>query len=62
MSTAKNTDELITIAVACAKRAKLVDTDDLVIITAGVPIGVSGSTNIIKAHVVDDPSFEGLIL
>ncbi len=54
MPYAASTDELIEASVATALKAGLVHDGDLVIITAGVPVGVSGTTNIIKAHLVGD--------
>ncbi|MCL2562578.1 MAG: pyruvate kinase [Oscillospiraceae bacterium] len=45
-----STDELFDIAVESAKSIGMVETGDLVVITAGVPSGKSGSTNLIKAQ------------
>jgi pyruvate kinase len=33
----------------------VVQPGDTVVITAGLPIGKSGSTNLIKAQVIDEP-------
>lgn len=44
-------EELFANAVAAAKKAGLVKTGDVVVITAGVPLGVTGTTNMI--HVVE---------
>lgn len=52
MGTVHSTDELIDISIAAAQREKLLKEGDLVVVTAGVPVGVSGSTNILKAQVV----------
>ena len=52
MPRAANTDELIQLAVQAAEQAGLVRTGDLVVVTAGVPTGVSGTTNMIKVHLV----------
>lgn len=49
-----NTDEVIEISVSRALEEGYVENGDLVIITAGVPVGVSGSTNLIKIHVVSE--------
>ena len=46
------TDELFLHAVDCAKQIDLVGDGDRVVITAGVPLGVPGGTNIIKVHTV----------
>ncbi len=46
-----NTDALFEHAVERAKEAGLVRDGEIVVITAGVPLGVSGTTNMIKVHV-----------
>ncbi|MBD3183071.1 pyruvate kinase [Candidatus Poribacteria bacterium] len=46
---AEDTDDMIEKAKRRAKDAGLVNTGDVVVITAGVPIGIPGKTNIIKA-------------
>lgn len=43
-----DTDELFTDAVAEAKKAGYVKTGDTVVLTAGVPLGVAGKTNMIR--------------
>ena len=48
MKRAENSDELVHSAVETAQRAGLVKHGDLVVITAGVPVGVSGTTNMIR--------------
>ncbi len=45
---AETTDELFESALEGAKNSGLVEKGDLVVITAGVPLGRSGSTNLIK--------------
>ena len=45
--------ELFDYAVEVAKSKKLVEKGDVVVITSGVPLGKSGTTNMIKVHVVD---------
>ena len=47
-----STDELFDHAVDSAEKAGLVKSGELVAITAGVPLGVSGTTNMMKVHVV----------
>ena len=47
-----STDELFDHAVDTAEQAGLVKSGELVAITAGVPLGVSGTTNMMKVHVV----------
>ena len=49
-----NTDDLIHHAVHKACEAGLLKNGDLVVITAGVPLGVSGTTNLMKVHIVGD--------
>lgn len=49
----ENTDTLFAMCVYTALKEKAVKVGDTVVITAGVPIGRSGSTNLIKAQVVD---------
>lgn len=46
-----NTDELFSYSVREAEKAGLVVMGDITVITAGVPLGVSGTTNLIKVHV-----------
>ena len=48
----KNTDDLFDHAVEAAEKAGYVKAGELAVITAGVPLGISGTTNIIKVHVV----------
>lgn len=47
-----NSDELFEHAVECATKTNLLKTGDLVVITGGVPLGMSGTTNIMKVHLV----------
>ena len=53
------TDELFQHAVDCATEAGLLETGDLVVITAGVPVGISGTTNLLKVHIVGDVLVRG---
>ena len=48
-----STDRLFSLAVDVARSEGAVHPGDTVVITAGVPIGQAGSTNLIKAQVVD---------
>lgn len=48
------TDDLFNHAVECAVNAGYLENGDLVVITAGVPLGISGTTNLMKVHVVGD--------
>ena len=47
-----DTDALFERAVDAAEATGLVESGDLVVITAGVPLGISGTTNMMKVHVV----------
>lgn len=47
-----DTDALFDHAVDAAQRAGVVHSGDIVVITAGMPLGVSGTTNMMKVHVV----------
>ena len=48
----KSTDELFEHAALAAEKAGYVTAGELTVITAGVPLGISGTTNIIKVQVV----------
>jgi pyruvate kinase len=45
-----STDELFALAKEKAFEAGIVDRGDVAVITAGIPVGISGSTNLIKAE------------
>ena len=45
-----STDELFECSTKAAEAAGLIQSGDLTVITAGVPIGVSGTTNLLKVH------------
>ena len=49
---ADNTDDLFELAVQAGENAGLLHDGELVVMTAGVPLGVSGTTNLMKVHVV----------
>lgn len=48
-----NTDELFEHAVEVSLRAKAIKNGDTVVITAGIPLGISGTTNMLKVHEVN---------
>jgi pyruvate kinase len=50
----KTTDDMITSVERIMLRKKLARQHDLIVITAGVPIGVAGSTNMMKIHRVGE--------
>ena len=54
-----NTDELLDDAVAKGLETNLFSQGSKVIITAGVPVGVSGTTNLMKVHVIGNVVLKG---
>ncbi|SHJ54591.1 pyruvate kinase [Desulfofundulus thermosubterraneus] len=50
----RDTDSMIASAIEASLAADLIKPGDLVIITAGVPVGVHGTTNLLKVHTVGD--------
>ena len=50
----ESTDELFRRAVEKAREENCVQNGDLVVITAGIPIGISGTTNMLKVQIVGD--------
>jgi pyruvate kinase len=48
-----HTDQMIETAVQAALTEGLIEKGDIVVITAGVPLGGSGRTNMLKVHVVE---------
>ena len=60
MEMQENSDDMIEAAVEVAHKAGLVKTGDVVIVVAGVPAGVSGTTNLIKAHIVGNVLLRGI--
>lgn len=53
-ASAGNTDEVIEKSIEASKEAGYIKNGELVVITAGVPVGVSGTTNLIKVHVISE--------
>ncbi|MDP4170289.1 MAG: PEP-utilizing enzyme, partial [Bacillota bacterium] len=51
---ATTTDEMLDIAVEESVNSGIVNHGNLVVITAGVPVGEAGTTNLMKIHVVGD--------
>ena len=60
MELQEDTDAMIGAAVEVAQAEGLVHTGDVVIVVAGVPAGVSGTTNLIKAHIVGNVLLRGI--
>lgn len=56
----KGTDELLSIAVTKALDQNLVKTGDIVVLTAGVPVGKVGTTNLIKVQVIGNILSRGI--
>jgi pyruvate kinase len=56
---AKTTDELFEMAVSAGRASGLVKLGDLIVITAGVPVGRSGTTNLVKVHQVGEMIAKG---
>ncbi len=50
----QNTDEMIKQAVEASLAEEMIKCGDLLVITAGVPVGVPGTTNLIKVHIVGE--------
>src|SRR6056297_1041940 len=58
-SDSQSTDEMMDNSIRVALENGLVDEGDLVVLTAGVPVGSPGTTNLIKVDIVGDPIVEG---
>lgn len=56
---ASSTDEMLDVAVDSAVTSGLVFHGDLVVISAGVPVGKVGTTNLLKVHVVGETLAKG---
>jgi len=54
VKTTAGTDEMIASALEVSLAAGLIKGGDLVIITAGLPVGVHGTTNLLRVHTVGD--------
>ncbi len=50
----QSTDEIIEKSVDKALKLGYIENGDVTIVTAGVPVGVSGSTNLLKVHIVSE--------
>lgn len=56
----RSTDEQFESSIESALDNGYIQSGDLVVITAGVPVGKSGTTNLIKAHIVTDIAVKGV--
>lgn len=55
-----STDKIFDMAIEGAKDQGFIKEGDLVVITAGVPVGVAGATNLMKVHLVGEILIKGL--
>lgn len=55
-----STDDVIELSIDSAVKKGYADEGDLVIITAGIPVGTSGSTNLIKVHTIGKVLVRGM--
>ncbi|WP_096202707.1 pyruvate kinase [Bacillus sp. FJAT-45350] len=51
---ATTTDEMLEVAVSSSLKSGHVKHGDLIVITAGVPVGETGTTNLLKVHVIGE--------
>ncbi len=59
-TTGVSTDEVIDQSIKSSLEAGYIKSGELVVITAGVPVGVAGTTNLIKVHIVSDILTRGI--
>ncbi len=59
VSHSDNTDEMVNRSIAAAQEHGLLSVGDVAIVTAGVPVGMSGTTNLIRVHVIGDVLLRG---
>lgn len=57
---AQNTDDMVKHSIDCAMHAGYVKDGDMVVITAGFPVGISGSTNLINVMIAGDVILRGV--
>ena len=55
----ETTDDIINMAVQSVVEQGYARQGDLIVITAGVPVGEAGSTNLIKVHTIGEPILKG---
>lgn len=56
---AKDSDELFDVSIKTAEESGIAKTGDLFVVTGGSPVGVSGTTNLLKVHVVGNVLVRG---
>ncbi|MGB9808620.1 MAG: pyruvate kinase, partial [Caldanaerobacter sp.] len=54
------TDEMIDVAIESALKAGLIKNGDIVVISAGIPVAMTGTTNMLKVHIVGDVILRGI--
>lgn len=54
-----STDRIFSLCADVALKERLAQNGDVVVIAAGVPLGRAGSTNLIKAHIIDAENLQG---
>lgn len=57
-----STDDLFEHVVDVAEQRGLVKAGDIAVITAGIPLGISGTTNMLKVHLVGDVLVSGTVV
>ena len=57
-----STDDVIVASVNRALEAELINNGDLIVITAGVPVGATGTTNLIKVHTIGEVILSGTVI
>ncbi|WP_409297268.1 pyruvate kinase [Peribacillus sp. SCS-26] len=55
---ASSTDEMLDVSIEKSMDSGIVSHGDLVVITAGVPVGEAGTTNLMKIHVLNDATIK----
>jgi len=56
----ESTDEVLDNSIHASMEAGFVEEGDLVVITAGIPVGLSGTTNLIKVHTIGKVLLTGI--
>ena len=56
----ETTDDIVNVSIQAILEKEYLKQGDLVVITAGVPVGEAGSTNLIKVHTIGEPVVKGL--
>lgn len=59
-SRTNNIEEMVLEAISRSSATKLINEGDLTVITAGVPIGATGTTNMVRVHVVGNILLRGI--